>query len=72
MLKDSEYDERLEEQQRLFNKECDYYDIEDLEHISISGKREYSVMHINSQGIHSKFDHLKMMLHRIETYGEKM
>jgi len=72
MLKDNEYDERLEEQQRLFNKECDYYDIEDLEHVSISGKHEYSVIHINIQGIPSKFDNLKMMLHRIEMYGENI
>ena len=50
---------------------CDYYNIEDLEHVTISGKHEYSFMHLNIQGLPSKFDNLKMMLHRIEIYGKK-
>jgi len=54
----------------LFNKECNYYDIDDFAGVSMVDN-EYRLMHLNVQGLHSKFDNLKLMLHRMDESGKK-
>jgi exonuclease III len=64
--------EQNEERQYIFDRECNYYELEDLEHVSVREKNEYRVMHLNIQSLPSKFDNLKIMLYRMQDIGKRL
>ena len=68
---DDDCDE-TEQRLNLFNGDCNYYELKDLENVSIRGMYEYRVVHLNIQSLPSKFDNLKIMLQRFESIGKHL
>ena len=68
---DGDCDE-AEQRLNLFNGDCNYYELEDIEDVSIRGMHEYRVVQLNIQSLPSKFDNLKNMLQRIEIIGKPL
>ena len=70
MIDDDDQD-RLEQCDELFNRECIYYDVDDLKGVTVPGGNEYRVVHHNIQSLPSKFDDLKIFLDCMNSNGKK-
>ncbi len=46
-----------------------YYEVDDVNMLSVDKKFQLKVMHLNIQILPSKFDHLKLLLHRLDNCG---
>jgi len=63
--------EHLKACRSLVDGECKYYDIADLQEINNNDGSEYIVLHLNIQGLASKFDNLKILLDSMIAIGKK-
>jgi hypothetical protein len=68
---DDDEQDRLEQCGELFNRECIYYDVDDLKGVTVPGGDEYRVVHHNIQSLPSKFDDLKIFLDCMNSNGKK-
>ena len=68
---DDDDQDKLEQCAELFNRECIYYDIDDLNGVTVPGGDECRVVHHNIQSLPSKFDDLKIFVDCLHTNGKK-
>ena len=46
-----------------------YYEVDDVNMLTVDKEFQLKVMHLNIQILPSKFDHLKLLLHRLDNCG---
>jgi len=69
---DCEVDQPFLKCAKLFAKDCNYYDLEEVKHVSVPGPKELRIMHINIQSLPSKFDNLKILVDELDQLGKHL
>ena len=70
VIDDDDDRDRLEQYGEPFNRECIYYDVDNLKGAAVPGGDEYRVLHHNIQSLPSKFDDLKILLDYVNSNGK--